>query len=144
MAPCGIHAVCFELGGFKNTQKLGFGGDNGKLAKLPQVPEYQAAFGSTMDTFFTEVAPTVPGDTKKVSQAVIDVIKGEGLAKGRKWSVRVCLGPDSAALVRQKCNEQLQLCDEWDDVTGSVVRDDWSGQVSPHLLNMCTMIPKVD
>jgi len=140
VSPCGVHAVVFELGGFHTGLGARRDGDAGSFGEAPRVPEYQTAFGAMMQAFATEVGPDVPGDTHKLPKAVIDVIKGEGLAEGRKWPVRVALGPDSVAVVRQKCQEQLDLCEEWDDIAGTVVRDDWSGNISRYMLDSCSMV----
>ncbi len=56
--------------------------------------------------------------------------------------IRVCLAPDSVAVVRQKCREQLTLCDEWDDVSGTVARDDYANPLSQFLFDTCSMVKK--
>lgn len=137
VGPLGVHAVCFDLGGFNTHERQGRGDENpGRGAPaLPTIEAYHPAFGAMIKGFMTEVVPHVPGDKEKLPTAVIDVITGEGMAKGRKWPVRVALGPDAVAVVRQKCEEQLELLKEWEDVSGSTSRNSWNGQVSQYLLD---------
>jgi hypothetical protein len=57
-----------------------------------------------------------PGDPKKAVEIVLDVVRGEGRAKGRGMPKRLPLGRDVLAAVRDKCAETLRICDEWEDV----------------------------
>lgn len=140
ISPCGIHAMIFESGGFRSARGGEEGQRSGEKHWFPEIPEYQAGFSALMREFAADFLPSIPNETEKLSGAIIDVVRGEGPAEGRGWPVRVCLGPDAAALVRQKCTEQLRLCDEWDDVAGMVVKDGWSGQVSQFMLKTCSML----
>ena len=135
----GIHAVVFDAGGFDTALGSPRDGEELNTAVAMPVADYQDHLGELLHKFGTEIAPNRPGDVDKLSRAVIDVIKGEGLAKGRKWPVRVVLGPDAKAIIRQKCREQLELCEEWEDVADSVTKDDWSGVISKYVLDTCSM-----
>lgn len=53
----------------------------------------------------------------------MDVVRGEGVAKGRRWPEYLLLGDDAEAAVRGKCSKVLKILDEWVDVTRSVSFD---------------------
>lgn len=144
VGPLGIRVVCFEAGGFPtNSGNQGQGTrEDDKAAGGPPEPEiddYQPGFRKQIQGFMEDVVAHLPGDTGRFPEAVIDVIKGEGMAQGRKWPVRVALGPDCAAVIRQKCRETMDMMDEWEDVSTMTIRDDWNGNVSPYMLNVCSM-----
>ena len=50
---------------------------------------------------------------------MIDVVRGEGMARGREMPVRLPLGRDGLKVVRAKCEETLRVCGEWEDLIGS-------------------------
>lgn len=52
--------------------------------------------------------------------AVADIVRGEGVAKGRAWPKYLVLGSDAEANVREKCAMMLNVLDEWKDVTRGV------------------------
>ncbi|MCJ1432022.1 hypothetical protein MMC27_001378 [Xylographa pallens] len=60
-----------------------------------------------------------PGDPRKGVERIIDVVKGEGMAKGKKMPERLPLGRDALEGIREKCEETLRLCDQWEDLISS-------------------------
>ena len=50
----------------------------------------------------------------------MDVVRGEGLAKGRPWPGYLILGADAEVDVRTKCKKVLDVLDQWADVTRGV------------------------
>jgi NAD(P)-dependent dehydrogenase (short-subunit alcohol dehydrogenase family) len=72
---------------------------------------------------FDSVPGTELGDPVKAMEAVADVVRGEGVAKGRPWPQYLILGEDAERDVRSKCQKILDALDEWKDVTGSVSYD---------------------
>ena len=47
----------------------------------------------------------------------MDVVRGEGVAKGRPWPEYLFLGDGIEASVRGKSSKVLKVLDEWVDVT---------------------------
>jgi len=47
---------------------------------------------------------------------MVDVVKGEGVAKGKELPDRLPLGRDCLESVREIYTKHLQLCDEWESV----------------------------
>jgi hypothetical protein len=54
---------------------------------------------------------------------MIDVVKGEGVAKGKETPARLPIGQDSLGVVRTKCKDTLKICDEWDKVIATTNYD---------------------
>jgi len=134
----------FEPGGFSNTA-LGSSRDEGKEDQFLADPSQASVYGEGMGKLFSafaEIGPSTPGDVNKIPDVIVDVVKGEGYAKGRGTPLRVILGPDAMAVVRQKCHEQLALCDEWEPVSNQTVLDGWNGPVSARSVELCSMIQK--
>lgn len=59
-------------------------------------------------------------------QVVVDVVRGEGVAKGRPWPGYLILGEDAENDVRTKCSKVLKVLDEWVDVSRGVNFDNLS------------------
>lgn len=69
---------------------------------------------------FRDVPGTEKGDPDKAMEVVVDVVRGEGVAKGRPWPGYLVLGEDAERDVRAKCHKVLRVLDEWQDVARSV------------------------
>lgn len=65
-----------------------------------------------------------PSDPVKAMTAIIDVVRGEGPAKGKDWPLWLVLGKDAEADLRENCEVRLKNLDEWKDVTRGVAVDD--------------------
>ena len=63
---------------------------------------------------------TYNGDPDKAAEAIVDVVRGEGVAKGRLWPEYLFLGEGAEVAVRGKCSKNLKVLDEWLDVTRNV------------------------
>src|SRR5882762_5677313 len=75
---------------------------------------------------FGAIAGTQKGDPHKAMEAVVDVVKGEGKAKGRPFPLYLALGEDADAGIRQKSVTLLKHIDEWGDVIRTVNFDECS------------------
>lgn len=58
-----------------------------------------------------------PGDPSKAASAIVDVIRDEGLAKGRPWPSLLALGKVARDRIRERCQEVCDTLDEWADVS---------------------------
>lgn len=77
-------------------------------------------------TKFKSIDGTQKGDPNKAAEAIVDVIRGEGVTKGRPWPSYLFLGEDAEYDVRNKCRKILTILDEWADVTRGVNFDSTS------------------
>ena len=117
----GIKSIIFELGFFR-TQA--FSDQNFHFNK-PSIPAYDE-FNETVKKFIQATHNNQPGDTKKAVERMIDVVKGEGMAKGQggQFPVRMPLGTDGLMAVREKCLATLRVCEEWKEIITSTDVDD--------------------
>ncbi|KAM0342422.1 hypothetical protein ACHAPU_009609 [Fusarium lateritium] len=60
-----------------------------------------------------------PGDVKKGTKVIVDVLTGTGVGEGRNVPVRIILGSDADEFIRTKCGETVKLLDEWKEVVVS-------------------------
>lgn len=72
---------------------------------------------------FNSIAGTELGDPEKAMEAVVDVVRGEGVVKGRPCPRYLILGEDAEQDVRTKSNKILDVLDEWKDVICGVSFD---------------------
>lgn len=79
------------------------------------------------------------GDSPKGVKLMVDVIRGEGIAAGKKFPRRLAIGAEAVTSLEIKCKEDLRMLKEWGDVMGSTDRKDWV-QVEG-IEQACTPIP---
>ncbi|KAF9874442.1 short-chain oxidoreductase [Colletotrichum karsti] len=122
-AHLGLKTVIFEPGAFvTGIGQARTAADEG-VGGAPDLVDYQGLFGEVMGRFATDLSGSIPSTVEKLPTAVWDVVKGEGMASGKPFPIRVPLGLDALAVIRQKCREQLQLCDEWEEVALSTTKE---------------------
>ncbi|RDB25896.1 putative oxidoreductase YusZ [Hypsizygus marmoreus] len=69
---------------------------------------------------FHAIPGSEKGDPDKAMEAVVDVVRGEGVAKGRPWPLYLVLGEDAENDVEVKCTKVLKALEDWKDVTRGV------------------------
>jgi len=69
---------------------------------------------------FAATAGVQKGDPEKAMEVVVDVVRGEGVAKGRAWPFYLVLGEDADQNVDDKCNKVLGVLKKWRDVARRV------------------------
>lgn len=60
-----------------------------------------------------------PGDSTKGVARMIDLVKGTGIAAGKTIPLRMPLGTDGWTRIKEKCEETLKICEEWEKVAKS-------------------------
>ena len=89
-------------------------------ASIPDYAEhnklYQAGVGAMHNN--------QPGDPRKATDFIVDVVRSEGKAKGKQLPGRLPVGDDGIASIRAKCEETLKICDEWAPLCGDHSADD--------------------
>lgn len=84
-----------------------------------RIPDYDAIRGKSIE-LFASVPGKEKGDPDKAMEVLVDVVKGQGVAKDRPWPGYLVLGEDAEAAVRDKCAKVLGVLDEWVDVARGV------------------------
>ena len=72
---------------------------------------------------FLHMEGSAKGDPDKAMEAVVDVVKGQGVANGKPWPFYLILGEDASGDVEMKCRKVLGALDEWKDVALSTNLD---------------------
>jgi hypothetical protein len=79
------------------------------------IPDY-AELNQIVGGFVQQMDKNQPGDPEKAVNVMIDVIRKEGIAKGREIPERLPLGTNILGKIRAKYTRYLKVCDEWEDV----------------------------
>jgi len=137
-----ISVVSFECGGFPTSlgQPRGHGDAGLTSSSLTSVPAYADTLGKVTEIFVAEGAACMPGDLARLPSIMVDIVKREGVAKGRTWAVRIPLGSDAVAAAEQKSTELLGLVESWRDVCYSTDRDGAETGGSKRLLKMGSIV----
>ncbi|KAH6898036.1 hypothetical protein B0T10DRAFT_601081 [Thelonectria olida] len=139
--PLGIQCVDFMCGGFATN--LGQPRETGQAAfgaEGTQIAAYSPLLGDLVGMFALDPMSFMPGDLTKVATVMVDIIKSEGIAAGRPWTLSVALGSDSFDSGKQRSHDHLQLLNEWKDVSYSTDRDDHSHVTSKKYLGFASSI----
>lgn len=97
----------FRTSAFSNIQHLD-----------PRVKDYEQ-FNAGVKAFEQGVVGNEPGDSSKAVKVMIDLVKGTGVAAGKTVPLRIPIGSDGSTRVKEKCEEMLKICAEWEDVARS-------------------------
>jgi len=111
----GVKNIIFEPGYFRT--KI-YAPENLKFDKVNPIHDY-IELNKMLKAGISAINGHQPGDPKKAVNCMIDVIKGEGFAKGKTLPARLPLGPDGLEQIRNKCNETLKICNEWEAFVGN-------------------------
>ncbi|KAI0897797.1 hypothetical protein F4806DRAFT_460029 [Annulohypoxylon nitens] len=84
----------------------------------PRVPDY-AQFNAAVREIEAGIVGNEPGDAEKAVSIMIDLVKGTGVAKGKEIPLRIPLGSDGWGRIRDKCENMIKICDEWEEVAKS-------------------------
>ena len=112
-----IRCIVIEPGQFR-TELMTAQNMKSPPTSTTSIADYEEV-SEALDDFSEAMAGQQPGDPKKLADRIIDVLKAEGMAEGRKMPPRLPLGKDSLAGIRAKCQATLKLLDEWEDVISS-------------------------
>ncbi len=80
---------------------------------VPTRMETYAQFNAGVRAFEAGLVGNEPGDPVKGVRLMIELIKGTGVAEGREVPLRMPIGSDSFAPIKQKCEDTLKLIEEW-------------------------------
>ncbi|KAK0649029.1 hypothetical protein B0T16DRAFT_409311 [Cercophora newfieldiana] len=138
--PLGLKAVAFECGGFPTHLGQPREGGNGSAVQGSAIPGYLPLLGKLGAMFGGNPDLYMPGDLAKVGPRLVDVVKGEGVASGKPWSVRVPLGSDGWETARVKVNEMAQVLDAWKEVAASTDQDKHPGGTTKEYLEFVSIL----
>ncbi|KAF8862565.1 putative short-chain oxidoreductase [Acephala macrosclerotiorum] len=108
----GIQSILFDIGHFR-TPVI-------SVAKfsVPTIPDYFPMLEEYVKTV-AKIDGHQPGDPALGVKRMVDVLRGEGEAKGKKLPLRMPIGGDAVELVKGRCEETLKVIQEWEDLSRS-------------------------
>ncbi|KAF4161536.1 hypothetical protein CNMCM6936_003377 [Aspergillus lentulus] len=112
--PLGLRTLLIEPGRFR-TQLLS--SSHLKIANS-SIPDY-AERSEDFQKMLAMEDRTQPGNVEKGVSIILDLVRSEGVAAGKKIPFRLPLGTDCYESIKEKCEETLTLLDEWKDVINS-------------------------
>ncbi|KAF9005044.1 hypothetical protein BDQ17DRAFT_1240690 [Cyathus striatus] len=110
IAPFGLRSICFDSGCFR-TPVL-----DKRIKWHSRLPEYRE-HGDRANAELLSYSGYQKGDPVRGVNAIIDVVRGEGPAEGRKPPAVFSLGVDCYETVKGHCEKTLERLEEWKDVT---------------------------
>jgi NAD(P)-dependent dehydrogenase (short-subunit alcohol dehydrogenase family) len=113
-AHLGLKTLLIEPGRFR-TKLLS---SSSMKARPSDIPEYAEASRAQMKGLTGE-DQNQPGDPAKLVEIVLDLVRGEGVAQGMEVPIRLPLGVDCYADVKNKCEATLAVLENWRDVARS-------------------------
>jgi hypothetical protein len=113
-----IRSIIFELGFFRTRIMHP---DNVKF-RTDHIADYDDIRNTVVESV-KGMNGNQAGNPKKAAEIMIDVVKGEGVAEGKPWPVRLPLGSDVLQTMRKRCVNNLAICNEWEAVIRSTDMD---------------------
>ncbi|KAF3020914.1 hypothetical protein E8E14_001699 [Neopestalotiopsis sp. 37M] len=93
------------------------------FANINHVPPRNALyaeFNATVRSVEAGIVGNEPGNAEKAVEIMIDLVRGTGVAAGGKQiPLRVPLGTDGWSRIKAKCENTLQICNDWEEVAKS-------------------------
>jgi hypothetical protein len=62
---------------------------------------------------------TQPGNPAKGCEIIVDVVRGEGRAKGKAFPKRLPFGPDAVEVFKERVKNYSEICEEWGEIVSS-------------------------
>ncbi|KAF9233036.1 hypothetical protein BU15DRAFT_54394 [Melanogaster broomeanus] len=122
LEPMGIRVLIVEPGAFRTE-----GIYSNRFDESNPISDYDEERGKSVVTF-SAISGKQPGDPDKAMKAVVEVVCGEGRAKGREWPLYLVLGKDAQEDIGNKCARMIRHLGEWGDVIRNVDLDQTSTQ----------------
>lgn len=91
--------------------------DGVSLVRPTQIADYDPLAAAIRKRF--ETMPPMPGDPAKAMRLLVEVVRGEGRAKGKNWPLYLPLGGLAEDAIKEKTKKILGVLDEW----GDIIRD---------------------
>ena len=113
LAPLGIAVTVIEPGYFRT----GFLNAGTQVKSEKTIREYDETAVGKIRSRLNEVDNNQPGDVVKGSRVIVDILTESGVAKGKTVPMRVVLGSDCSAGIRDKLDATIKLLDEWEPIT---------------------------
>jgi NAD(P)-dependent dehydrogenase (short-subunit alcohol dehydrogenase family) len=113
LAQFGIRTLLVAPGSFKTENIYGK-----KYHTINPIPAYNELRTASEKRFYS-IPGTQKGDPDKAMEIVVDIVRGEGVARGREWPGMIILGEDAERELVAKYTRVIALAEEWKDISRS-------------------------
>lgn len=106
ISPLGLRALVVEPGYFRTAF----------IESMPAIPSSIADYNdltTNLKANFEAYNGKQPGDPEKGMNLLIDVVLGEGAAKGKPWVVRLLLGSDAVQTMERRIRADKEALEQW-------------------------------
>ena len=124
LADFGIKVCCIEPGYFRSN----FLNPGNRKVDEERIKDYDGTAARRTTDLMDQYNDHQPGDVRKGVKVIADVLSGTGGAEGREVPKRLALGRDAYEVIKAKCEETLQLLEEWKHITTTTDHDDVKGK----------------
>lgn len=137
MGPAGVKVLSLDVGSFESTLTAAH-----RIAESTPPTEHHGQLMDILKGIFPQLALHPVIDINKLASLAVDLVKGEGLAKGREMPVRFMasfedlwkrlnaegsqtipqslpVGSDAFGIVKKKCEYTLKMLQDWEEVIKS-------------------------
>ncbi|KAI3614232.1 serine 3-dehydrogenase [Moniliophthora roreri] len=119
IAPLGLRSICIDFGYFRTA----FLNPDHRKPYIPRIQDYNEVTGeyeaALQGDCLSAYNNKQPGDPLRGVEIMVDIVRGEGVAKGKTFSNNIQLGSDCYETVKTECEEALRQLEEWKDVSFS-------------------------
>ena len=77
------------------------------------IPDY-AEFNKLYQAGVNAMHRAQPGDPRKATDRIVDMVRSEGKAAGKSMPPRFPVGADAIEKIRGNCQKKMEICDEWE------------------------------
>ncbi|KAA1475328.1 NAD(P)-binding protein [Dentipellis sp. KUC8613] len=114
LQPLGLRSMNFEFGYFRTT----FLAPSQRTSTDTRIADYDEVCGAVAAALVAYDGKQ-PSDPVKGIKIMVDLIRGEGIAEGRKVPHTIQFGSDTLKTVKEFCAETTSRIEEWGDVFAS-------------------------
>ncbi|KAF8874874.1 short chain dehydrogenase [Gymnopilus junonius] len=114
ISPLGLRSIHFEFGYFRTS----FLAPGQRAPQVYRIADYKQ-ISEQMEEALQKYNGNQPGNPLKGVEVMVDVVRGEGLAKGKPFPPFVGLGSDFYDAAKQESSKALACLEEWKDVSFS-------------------------
>lgn len=117
LADFNIKVCTIEPGYFRSN----FLNPGNKVRRQNVISDYEGTAVRKGEQLMEDYDNKQPGDIKKGVKVIVDVLTGDS---GKEIPIRLVIGADAYGMIKAKCEETIQVLEEWKDITCSTDLDE--------------------
>ncbi|KAL0574491.1 hypothetical protein V5O48_007466 [Marasmius crinis-equi] len=114
ISPLGLRSICIDFGYFRTSFLSG----NHRQARVSRIADYNE-MKEKAEAALEQYNGKQPGNPRNGVEVILDIVRGEGVAKGKPAPLNIQLGSDCYDTAKQHCEKALSNLAEWKDASFS-------------------------